>query len=289
VSFTDTARRTARAAIAPAAAVTAILAATTSAVASTGSGAAGVAAPAHSPRGVHVLRLGAMPRGTVRLGRAHHHLTAHIVMYGLTPGSSHAVRLAIPGRSHAIRFSPLTANSVGQAKAVLQSHFSGRLPRVSRLVIRMGLRHGRIGRVPIAITRWLRHPWRGRHRLIAVEISSRGVDYGTPRGWARVAYNPRRHTLTVIVHATGITPGPHAAHIHLGSCQSQGPVLYMLRDLVADRHGTIRRAIRVFTNVTKPVPARGWYLNIHQGNSKDILSGGNPTILFRPLLCRNLR
>jgi CHRD domain len=313
VSFTDTGRRAAGmragrakhvpgqasrhalirqgiAAIAPAVAVAAVLAAATSAVASTGGVAASASpsASAHSPRGVHALRLRAMPRGTVHLGRSHHHLTAYVVMYGLTPGSSHAVRLAIPGRSRAIRFSPLTADSVGQAKAVLHSHFTGRLPRVSRLVIRMGLRHGRIGRVPIAITRWLRHPWRGRHRLVAVEVSSRGVDYGTPRGWAKISSNPRRHTLSVTVHATGITPGPHAAHIHLGSCQSQGPVLYMLRDLVADRHGTIRRAVRVFTNVTKPIPARGWYLNIHQGNSKDILSGGNPTILFRPLLCRNI-
>jgi CHRD domain len=310
VSFTETARRAGRAggrenhvqgrtarrglirrgvaAIAPAVAVASVLAVGTSAGASTGSAATSVAALAHSPRGLHVLRLRAMPRGTVRLGRSHHHLTAHVVMYGLTPGSSHGVRLAIPGRSRAIRFSPLTANGVGQANSVLRSHYTGRLPRVSRLVIRMGVRRGRIGRQPIAVTRLLRH-WRHlAHRLIAVEVSSRGVSYGTPRGRAAISYNARRHTLTVIVHATGITPGPHAAHIHQGSCRSQGPVLYMLPDLVANRHGTIARAVRVFKNVTKPIPARGWYLNIHQGNSKDILSGGSPTILFRPLLCRDI-
>jgi hypothetical protein len=70
---------------------------------------------------------------------------------------------------------------------------------------------------------------------------------------------------------------------------SQGPVIYMLRDLVANRRGRIVHAVRVFTNVSTPVPAHGWYLNIHQGNSGDILSNGQPSILFRPLLCANIK
>jgi hypothetical protein len=37
-----------------------------------------------------------------------------------------------------------------------------------------------------------------------------------------------------------------------------------------------------------PIPAHGWYLNIHQGNSATILSNGQPTIFFRPLLCANI-
>ena len=32
----------------------------------------------------------------------------------------------------------------------------------------------------------------------------------------------------------------------------------------------------------------GWYLNLHQGNSNNILSNGQPTINFRPLLCANI-
>jgi hypothetical protein len=41
--------------------------------------------------------------------------------------------------------------------------------------------------------------------------------------------------------------------------------------------------------VTAPIPAHGWYLNIHQGNTGNILSNGQPTIYFRPLICANLR
>jgi hypothetical protein len=242
----------------------------------------------HGTAAVHALRLRAMPAGTVTFGRRHGRLTVHAVMFGLTAGSSHRVNLMIPGRSAAIRFSPLTANSVGQANTILQSHFRGQLRRGSRLRIRMGVRGGRVARQPIAETRRLSQPGRRPHRLIPVEVSPAGVSFGTPRGRATISYNGRRHTLTVTVHASGLTPGRHAAHIHLGSCRSQGPVKYMLRDLVASRRGRIAHAVRVFAHVTTPIPAHGWYLNIHQGNSGNILSGGQPTIFFRPLLCADI-
>ncbi len=147
---------------------------------------------------------------------------------------------------------------------------------------------GGVAAEPIAWTRRLARPGHRRHKLIAVEVSRAGVSYGTPRGRATISYSAVRQTLTVTVHASGVTPGPHAAHIHLGSCRSQGPVKYMLRDLVADRRGQITRAVRVFTHVTAPIPARGWYLNIHQGNSSSILSNGQLTILFRPLICAGI-
>jgi hypothetical protein len=230
-----------------------------------------------------------MPIGRVTLGRLHGRLTVRPVMFGLTPGSSHAVSLLVHGRTRAIRFSPLTANGVGQAASTLHSGFSGRLPGGSHLVIYMGAGGSPVAREPIAVTRGLSHEPRRAHRLISVEVSQRGIRYGTPRGRATISYNASRQTLTVTVSASGVTPGPHAAHLHLGSCMRQGPVKYMLRDLVASRRGTIAHAVRVFTHVTAPIPASGWYLNIHQGNSSNILSGGQPTIFFRPLLCADIR
>jgi hypothetical protein len=246
--------------------------------------------PASHARVSYALSLRAMPAGTVSFGRRNHgRLTVHVQMFGLTPGSAHQVDLVIPGRSGTVRFSTLTASSVGRADSVLQSGFAGLVPRGSRLVVRMGTGGGRVASEPIAETMRLRHPGRGPHRLVAVEVSPGGISYGTPRGRATISYNARRQTLTVTVSASGVTPGPHAAHIHLGSCQSQGPVKYMLKDLVASRRGRITRAVRVFTNVTSPIPAHGWYLNIHQGNSGDILSNSQPTIYFRPLICANIR
>jgi hypothetical protein len=247
------------------------------------------AAVAASTGTVHHLKLHAMPHGSVAFGRGRHHrLIVRVSVYGLTPGSSHAVDLRIPRRLAVIRFSPLTAASSGRAVATLASRFAGRWPRGGQLVIRLGAGGSRLDRTPIAVTRRLPHPGR-HHRLIAVEVSGHGVSFGTPRGAARLSYNSRKHTLTVLVHASGLTPGPHAAHIHLGSCQNQGPVKYMLNDLIANRHGIVRRAVSVFTKVTAPIPAQGWYLNIHQGNSRNIAHNGQPTIFFRPLLCANIR
>ncbi len=40
--------------------------------------------------------------------------------------------------------------------------------------------------------------------------------------------------------------------------------------------------------MTTPVPATGWYLNLHQGTSSNILTIGQPTPNFRPLLCAGL-
>jgi hypothetical protein len=50
----------------------------------------------------------------------------------------------------------------------------------------------------------------------------------------------------------------------------------------------MRRGPRTVTGVTTPVPATGWYLNLHQGNSNNILANGQPTINFRPLLCADI-
>ena len=233
-----------------------------------------------------------MPVGTVRLGRASHgKLLLHVAMYGLTPGSQHYADLVRPGGRRVVRFSILTATSVGQARTTLTSSYAGRVPAGSRVIIRMGAQKGRLAATPIALTTWLSrgHAYRA-HRLRAVEVSKTGRSYGTPHGHATLAYNAGKQTLTVTVSVSGVTPGDHAAHIHLGSCQSQGPVKYMIPDLVASRRGRITRAVRVFTHVTSPIPATGWYLNFHQGTSKNILTpGGQPTIYFRPLVCANIK
>jgi len=69
---------------------------------------------------------------------------------------------------------------------------------------------------------------------------------------------------------------------------SQGPVQYMLMDFMASGQGQIVNQTQTVTGVTNPVPATGWYLNLHQGNSNNILANGQPTINFRPLLCADI-
>jgi hypothetical protein len=242
-------------------------------------------------RTVRHLKLTPMPVGTVSFGRdSKGELTVGLNMFGLTPGSAHTVELAGPnGSAPVAQFSTLTASSAGQADMTLASTFTGSIPSGGRLVILNGSQGGSVADEPIAGTSQLSPDAGGSSLpLTAVEVSPDGTSFGTPKGQANVVYDPAAQTLTVTVNASGLTPGNHAAHIHLGSCTSQGPVKYMLMDFVADSQGKIAHESRVISGVTTAIPASGWYLNIHQGTSSTIVQNGQPTIFFRPLLCSDI-
>jgi hypothetical protein len=66
------------------------------------------------------------------------------------------------------------------------------------------------------------------------------------------------------------------------------PPVNQLMDFTASSQGQINHQVRTVTGVTTPVPASGWYLSLHQGDSASILADGQPTINFRPLLCAGL-
>ena len=166
------------------------------------------------------------------------------------------------------------------------SDFTGSVPSGSRLEILNGTASDSVSTEPIAETPPLSGSLSGMaFHLISVEVDSSGTSWGNPHGKATISYDPAAQTLSVTVNAGGVTPGMHAAHVHLGSCQSQGAVQYMLMDFVANSQGQIINEHRTVTGVTTPIPAIGWYLNLHQGTSQTILQDGQPTIAFRPLLC----
>jgi Cu/Zn superoxide dismutase len=251
---------------------------------------AGAQASAASAPVVKHLTLRPMPYGTVTFSRDHtSHLAVTPDMAGLTPGSAHAVQLVLPRRASPVSFGTLKANRVGQATATLDSSYTGGIPGGSTLVIRNGTTSGGVPGEPIAEARLRGGVSRSAVKLTAVVVSSTGVSYGTPQGTATITYNPDARTLTVVVNASGLTPGAHAAHVHLGSCQSQGPVHYMLTDFVANARGKIVNETRTVPGVKTPIPPSGWYLNLHQGDHSNILtSSGMPTIFFRPLLCSDI-
>ena len=237
---------------------------------------------------VQHLRLQAMPAGTAAfVWNAEGQLTVQVNATGLTPGSSHAVELQAPGGTPITPFSNLTANGAGQAQATLTSADTTPVPVGSHLVILLDDQMGAIASVPIAQTPAVASGQMA-YQLQAVAIGPTGTSYGTPQGTATVAYSPQARTITVTLTASGLTPGAHAAHIHVGSCASQGPVQYMLMDFTANSAGQIVNQVRTVTGVTMPVPATGWYLNLHQGTSSNIVANGMPTVNFRPLLCANL-
>jgi CHRD domain len=91
-----------------------------------------------------------------------------------------------------------------------------------------------------------------------------------------------KSTLTVTLTVSGMQPqSSHAAHIHAGSCQSQGAVVYPLNTIKADASGnaTVTTAIQ---NV-KTIPASGWYINIHNSTDLSTQTG------FDPIACGNVQ
>jgi hypothetical protein len=234
------------------------------------------------------VQLAPMPQGTVTFSPGEGGVANVTVnAFGLTPGSSHAVELVNGSGQVVTTFSPLTANSAGQAdNETLSSNYTGALGSW-RVVVLNGTAGDPVSAEPIARTGRYDDGQRT-YQLTPVEAGSSGLSYGTPQGSAVVTYDPNAQTISVTVNASGLTPGAHAAHIHVGSCRSQGAVQYMLMDFTANADGQIENQTQVVTNVTTPLPASGWYLNLHQGNSGNILANGSPTINFRPLLCGDI-
>ncbi len=238
-----------------------------------------------------------MPVGAVSFSRdAYGRLQAHVRMYGLTPGSAHGVAIESAGDDKGwprVVFSVLYATPGGQVHMTLASARAvGWLPPASRLVIQLGSTGGWNGSglpagEPIAETGPLpADP--SRAGIVTLHAVTYGAYDGGPAGRATITFNASAQTLTVAVTAAGLTPGPHAAHIHLGSCQNQGPVKYMMADFIANAHGDITGQTRVITGVASVPGAGVWYLNLHQGGMSQILANGVPTLAFRPVLCTNI-
>lgn len=233
------------------------------------------------------VKLFPMPQGIIAFGRdGKGHVDVTVSAFGLTPGSAHEVQL-MKGRRAVATFRPLTANSMGQVKdETLHSDYSGTLVSL-HVAVREGNGETRVARLEIARTAGyagIKHIY----RLIPVEAGADGRAWGTPTGAAVIVYDRTARTIAVTVNASGFEPGLHAAHIHLGTCAAQGPVVHALLDFKANARGQIVKQTREVTHVTTPLPATGWYLNLHQGTSGDILANGNPTINFRPLLCGDI-
>lgn len=88
-------------------------------------------------------------------------------------------------------------------------------------------------------------------------------------------------TLTVKLTLTGLQPGTsHAAHIHAGSCESQGAVVHPLNSVVADSSGNYNGTTTI-KNVSS-LPGSGWYVNVHYSTDLSTQTG------FNPIACGNV-
>ena len=83
-----------------------------------------------------------------------------------------------------------------------------------------------------------------------------------PYGYASLVWNPRTGNLVVTLSVTGLVPDSvHFASIRLGNCTEAGPVVYPLREALADGHGNAFTTTTI-SDVTTGVPASGWYIDV---------------------------
>jgi CHRD domain len=88
-------------------------------------------------------------------------------------------------------------------------------------------------------------------------------------------------TLMVKLTLSGLEPNSaHAAHIHSGSCESQGAVVYPLTTVMADASGSA--TVMTTINNVSSIPGSGWYVNVHHSTALSTQTG------FDPIACGNV-
>jgi len=117
------------------------------------------------------------------------------------------------------------------------------------------------------------------NQVVWVKLGPTNAANQSAHGNATLTLN--HNTLTVVVTLDGLVPGSgHAAHIHAGSCQSQGGIVYTLNNVVADAHGHAQ-VTTVIQNV-QSIPVHGWYVNVHYSTDISTQTG------FDPIACGNV-
>lgn len=82
-------------------------------------------------------------------------------------------------------------------------------------------------------------------------------------------------TLTVKLIISGLAPNStHMAHIHEGTCNSQGKAVHGLNPVVADASGN-GSSTTVLTGVSS-IPSSGWYVNVHLTMDMSTPTGNDP-------------
>ncbi|MGH3856647.1 MAG: CHRD domain-containing protein [Pseudonocardiaceae bacterium] len=242
-----------------------------------------------------MIQLADMPTGaaTVSWNPTTKLITVAVHMYGFTPSSSHAMDLH-PGtcgaqpQPRSVPFPDISADAGGAVnQSVVSDPVPDGIPTASSVNIHLAP-SAQLGTptevsfTPIACADIpAATPPTG---PVTLQLHPPPQQGQTPTGTATLTYTSTTHTVHVEIKARGLPPkSAHAAHIHAGSCRTQGAVLYPLPDLQANASGEASMTTTV-TNVTAPPPT-GWYVNVHMGPMNQILNGNSPTLLFAPILC----
>jgi hypothetical protein len=228
------------------------------------------------------------PTGTADLlcSSMSHTLMVTIAVSGLAPGSIHLVHIhagtcaAMGQIVSTLRPLIADAHGVGLSTTVITGVMSGIPGREWAINIHNGSTFATsLDARPIAcgnITS-VRAAARGVQSVHVLLTTTISPDENV-QGMAQVSVMDQIITVTLSLH--GLAPNTtHMAHIHIGTCAAQGPVLFALRPVVADAQGNAMTVTRI-TDHTLP-PAQ-WYINVHEAGTMAAMMTPEG---FNPIAC----
>jgi hypothetical protein len=219
-------------------------------------------------------------------------LTVKIAMSGLAPSSTHPAHIhAGSCNSNGAIIYPLTpvvANNMGVGTSETTiTGVKGGIPASSWSI---NVHNGpnlssAIGSTPIActnVTNPTLTPSTTSNQSVHLTFGGTSAPNESAHGTAQLSVANGK--LTVEITMSGLASNStHMAHVHKGSCEAQGPVLYSLNPVVADVSGK-GTSTTVVPNVSA-ISASGWSVNVHQASTTDALS---TQAGFNPIACGNI-
>ncbi|MBA2392824.1 MAG: hypothetical protein H0V70_08760 [Ktedonobacteraceae bacterium] len=87
-----------------------------------------------------------------------------------------------------------------------------------------------------------------------------------PIGTVDLRWNAGTGHLIVTIHLSGLTPSStHQAHIHQGTCQATGAMLFALKPVMTTPLG-VGTSRTVLDHVTDGIPVAGWSVTVYNGS-----------------------
>lgn len=214
------------------------------------------------------------PSGTVELMWDHisHAMTVHMALTGLTPHSTHPAWISAGSCKNAgkvvYNLSVIKSTDIGFADVITKlKDVAGGIPETGW--------HMNVSNGPGTTTddQSMVITCANIFNPTASTKSSQNVQATLNEAFApnqsvsgNAQLNVNNDQLTVLITLKGLVPNSkHMAHVHAGSCASQGPIKYDLKTIVANATGEAT-STTVIPKV-KAVPRNGWYVNIHLGSS----------------------
>ncbi len=221
-----------------------------------------------------------------------HKLTVNVSLTGLAPNSTHPEHIhassctSMPMGPIVYTLNPIVANAqgVGSATTVIEDVEHGipangwyvNVHNGPQLTTELQSRAIACGNIYNA------HTSKDHAQSVSLHLVKTTAPDEAVYGNAQVSVENNKLVVKLTLH--GLVPqSTYMAHIHAGSCQAQGAVVYPLKPVVADANGDAI-STTIINNV-QTISASSLYVNVHEAGSMDGMSTQSG---FNPIACGNI-